>query len=717
MTPSERDSITGLILAGGQSRRMGALGPGTDKGLITFKGRRLVDHVFGKLTPQVGGVVINTNQNHDQYKSFGVRVVSDAFTGHAGPLAGLHAGLAVSRRPYLITVPCDSPFFPADLVERLFDAMAAQNAAVAVATTGEQPHPVFTLVRRATFEHLTGFMKGGGRKIDEWYSTLNIAQVDFTDEALFGNINTPEELEAYEQGKPPPPKRPKRRFEAGADAPQAESHAPRVERRSRAPAPVTVHDAVLDQLLGTPAPNKRRKSDTAPEAEKLMGSDPINLPDTIAAPQAHSSLDASSGASLEQVVSCIDGYDPNALPVSKVNEVIRAFVAPVTGVEQVAIRSALGRILAADIISPINVPAHDNSAMDGWSVRGTDLSKTSAVTLEEIGAALAGKEFTGKVSKGECVRITTGAVMPHGCDTVIPLELVQVKTKHITIPAGQETGANRRLAGEDLQKGKPALLAGKRLNPAELGLIASLGIPEIKVTRKLRVAFFSTGDELKSVGETLREGEVYDSNRYTLFGMLQRLGCDVIDMGVVPDQPEQLEQAFRIAATNADAVITSGGVSVGEADYTKQMMKKLGEVVFWRIAMRPGRPMAFGKIADGGKTAYLFGLPGNPVAVMVTFYHFVRGALLHMMGASDLDLPLLQAKSQEAMRKKPGRTEYQRAVLELQHGEMTVRTTGSQGSGVLRSMSEANCFVVLGHEQGSVKPGDLVDVMLFDGLV
>ncbi len=716
MTPSERDSITGLILAGGQSRRMGALGPGTDKGLITFKGKRLVDHVFGKLTPQVGGVVINTNQNHDQYKSFGVRVVSDAFTGHAGPLAGLHAGLAVSRRPYLITVPCDSPFFPPDLVERLFDAMAAGNATVAVATTGAQPHPVFTLVRRNAFEHLAEFMKGGGRKIDEWYSTLKIAQVDFADEALFGNINTPEELEAYEQGKPPPPKKAKRRFEAGADTPQTgQPLAPRLERRSRAPALPTPHDAVLDQILGTGALRKRRKSDAAPEAAKFMGSDPVTSPSVESAHPASSH--ASSGASLEQVVSCIDGYDPSALPVAKVNEVIRAFVTPISGVEQVAIRAALGRILAADIISPINVPAHDNSAMDGWAVRGSDLSKTQPVTLEEIGAALAGKEFTGKVSKGECVRITTGAVMPHGCDTVIPLEIVQVKAKHITIPAAQETGANRRLAGEDLEKGTPALRVGKRLNPAELGLIASLGIPEIRVTRKLRVAFFSTGDELKSVGEALREGEVYDSNRYTLFGMLQRLGCDIIDMGVVPDQPEQLEQAFRIAAANADAVITSGGVSVGEADFTKQMMKKLGEVVFWRIAMRPGRPMAFGKIADGGKQAYLFGLPGNPVAVMVTFYHFVRGALLHMMGASELDLPLLKAKSQEAMRKKPGRTEYQRAVLELQHGEMTVRTTGSQGSGVLRSMSEANCFVVLGHEQGSIKPGDLVDVMLFDGLV
>ena len=702
MTPAEREGITGLILAGGQSRRMG----GQDKGLIAFQGKRLVDHVFGKITPQVGGVLINTNQNHDHYKGFGVRVVSDAFTGHAGPLAGLHAGLAVSRRPFLITVPCDSPFFPADLVERLFDALSAHDAQVAVATTGDQPHPVFTLVRRNLYDHLSEFMKGGGRKIDEWYSTLKIAPVDFESEALFGNINTPEELEAYEQGKPPPPKKSKRRFEA-----------PLVERRGRATRPQMAHDAVLDEILGNTESKAvgtakkhlaRRKTDAA-----LPRGAPASVQSGAASPPVS---DASTAPSLEAVVSCIDGYDPTALPTAKVIEVIRQFVRPVAGFEKVAIRQALGRILAEDIVSPINVPAHDNSAMDGWAVRGSDLSPVSAVTLDEIGASLAGKEFAGKVAPGECVRITTGAVMPHGCDTVIPMELVKTTGKRITMPPGQEAGANRRLAGEDLQKGRPALFAGKRINPAELGLIASLGVPEIKVARKLRVAFFSTGDELKSVGESLREGEVYDSNRYTLFGMLQRLGCDVIDMGVIPDDKAKLEAAFRSAAASADAVITSGGVSVGEADYTKQMMKKLGDVVFWRIAMRPGRPMAFGKISEAGKTAYLFGLPGNPVAVMVTFYHFVRGALLHMMGATDTALPVLQARSRDAIRKKPGRTEYQRAILESTQGEVTVRLTGSQGSGVLRSMSEANCFLVLGHDQASIKPGDLVDVLLFDGL-
>ena len=424
-------------------------------------------------------------------------------------------------------------------------------------------------------------------------------------------------------------------------------------------------------------------------------------------------------SALNDIISCISDYDPDALPVARANDVIRSFVAPITGVETLPVREALGRVLAEDIVSPINVPSHDNSAMDGYAVRSSDLSGGEPTTLNEIGVALAGKEFLGGVDPGQCVRIMTGAVMPAGTDTVVIQEMVKVDGKHVSVPPGQQPGQHRRLAGEDLQQGKPALKAGTLIRPSELGLIASLGIGEVNVRRRLKVAFFSTGDELRSITEKLGPGDVYDSNRYTLYGMLTRLGCEVIDMGVVRDDPEPLEAAFRTAAASADAVVTSGGVSVGEADFTKQMMAKLGEVVFWKIAMRPGRPMAFGRIETQatGKSAYLFGLPGNPVAVMVTFYHFVRGALLTMMGRSDTDLPLLRVKSQTAIRKKPGRTEYQRGILQQTNGEWTVSLTGAQGSGILRSMSEANCFVVLRHEQGSVKAGDLVDVMLMDGLV
>jgi molybdopterin molybdotransferase len=420
---------------------------------------------------------------------------------------------------------------------------------------------------------------------------------------------------------------------------------------------------------------------------------------------------------LKEVISCTSGYDPDALPVAKANEVIRGFVRRIDETESLPVREALGRVLAEDIVSPIDVPAHDNSAMDGYAVRNDDLGVMEPVTLTEIGVAYAGQAFAGEVGRGECVRVMTGAVMPRNTDTVVVQEMVAVDGHRVTIPPGQEPGQNRRLAGEDLRKDTPALCAGRVLRPADLGLVASLGIGRAKVRRRPRVAFFSTGDELVSVGAPLQPGQVYDSNRYTLWGMLTRLGCEVIDLGVVRDDPAKLEAAFREAAARADAVVTSGGVSVGEADFTKQTMAALGEVVFWKIAMRPGRPMAFGRIASGARSAYLFGLPGNPVAVMVTFYHFVRGALLHMAGCTDCELPLLRAKSQVAMRKKPGRTEFQRGVLERKDGVWTVRLTGAQGSGILRSMSEANCFVVLGHDQAGVKAGDDVDIMLMDGLV
>ena len=411
--------------------------------------------------------------------------------------------------------------------------------------------------------------------------------------------------------------------------------------------------------------------------------------------------------SIAQTVSCLDGYDPDALRVDKAREAILACLSPLVEVEQISIRDALGRVLAEDIVPRINVPAHDNSAMDGYAVRFSDLDKP----LKEIGTALAGKPFHGKVGAGECVRIMTGAVMPQGADTVVIQEVVKKEGDRVTIPPGQKKAQNVRYAGEDLKVGAAVLKSGKQLKPADIGLIASLGIGEVRVKRRLRVAFFATGDELASIGSPLKEGEVYDSNRYTVHGMLARLGVEAIDMGVVRDDPAALEKAFLVASKQ-DVIITTGGVSVGEADFVKQLMARLGEVLFWKIAMRPGRPMAFGRI---GK-AFLFGLPGNPVAVMVTFYQFVREALLHLSGRSDEPFPLLNAVAAENLRKVPGRTEYQRGILFRDQAQWKVRTTGQQGSGVLRSMSEANCFIVLEHERGSVKAGEPVAVQLFEGL-
>lgn len=431
-------------------------------------------------------------------------------------------------------------------------------------------------------------------------------------------------------------------------------------------------------------------------------------------------LNTHSPRTLSNVISCLSDYDPDALPVQDAQAIIRQLIEPINAIEKIALRSALNRVLASDIVSPINVPSHDNSAMDGYALRGSELNSND-LTLKIIGTAFAGRAYAGKVGNGECVRIMTGAVMPVECDTVIPQEFTQDESETaITIPAGVvKAGDNRRLKGEDLTVGTPALQKGKLLTPADLGLLASLGIGEVPVQRRLRVAFFSTGDELRSIGETLDEGCVYDSNRYTLYGMLTRLGCDIVDMGVIKDDPDVLEAAFRTACENADAIITSGGVSVGEADYTKQMMAQLGDVGFWKIGMRPGRPMAFGKIASNGKEAYLFGLPGNPVAVMVTFYFLARQALLHMMGASTVEAPpLLRVVSKAAIRKRPGRTEYQRGILSRNSdGIQEVLITGSQGSGVLRSMTEANCMVVLEHDRSTVNAGELVDVMLFEGLI
>ncbi|MSQ54929.1 MAG: molybdopterin molybdenumtransferase MoeA [Betaproteobacteria bacterium] len=417
---------------------------------------------------------------------------------------------------------------------------------------------------------------------------------------------------------------------------------------------------------------------------------------------------------IEKIVSCMDGYDPDALRVDLAGAAIRACLAPVNGVERVATRNALGRVLAQDLVPAINVPAHDNSAMDGYAVRAADLKPGGDTALKEIGAALAGRAFHGALGAGECVRIMTGAVMPAGADTVVIQEVVRSENGRIHVPAGQQSGQHVRRAGEDLKAGVPVLRAGHPVRPAELGLMASLGMAEVDVRRRVRVAFFSTGDELASIGAPLGEGQVYDSNRYTLYGMLARLGVEILDMGVVRDDPAVLEAAFSSAAANADVVISSGGVSVGEADFVRQLMGRLGEVLFWKIAMRPGRPMAFGRI--GG--AFLFGLPGNPVAVMVTFYAFVRDALLHLSGRSDdYALPMLRVAAAEPLRKVPGRTEYQRALLSRSaSGEYSVRVTGSQGSGVLRSMSEANCLIVLEHERGKVAAGEMVSVQLMEGL-
>ncbi|MYM24007.1 molybdenum cofactor guanylyltransferase [Duganella sp. FT135W] len=633
---SLKSKVTGLILAGGRGTRMGRV----DKGLQPFRGATLAAHVLARLSPQVATVAINANRNLPQYQALAGEspVLPDYLDGFAGPLAGLQIGLQFCPTELLLTAPCDSPFFPTDLTERLHDAMLAQDADMAMAVTMEhdpeqpeaapyrQSHPVFALLKASVLPQLDAYLDTGARRMEGFFNTLKVAEVLFEDSAAFSNINTLEELHHHERRAPA--------------APVASGPGPR------------------------------------------------------------------------------DG-DPPPMPVADAQRLICERIAPVDAIETLPLLAALDRVLAADIISPINVPAYDNSAMDGYALRGADLPTDGAIKFNVIGIAYAGHPFTQALQANECVRIMTGAPIPPGCDTVLPQELADaIEGDNVTIAANTiRAGANLRRAGEDLKAGGIAIATGKLLRPADLGLVASLGIGQVSVKRKLKVAFFSTGDELRSLGDKLDEGCVYDSNRYTLFGMLTRLGCEVIDMGVVKDDSQALEAALREAASKADAIITSGGVSEGAADYTRDIMASIGDVAFWKLAMRPGRPLAFGRVQSGEDSAWLFGLPGNPVAVMVSFYMFARPALLRMMGAES-KLQTVQARAVEAIRKRPGRTEYQRGILSTgSDGAPQVRLTGAQGSGILSSMSEANCIVVLHHDQANVAAGQTVDVLLFDGLI
>ncbi|MCK5669176.1 MAG: molybdopterin molybdotransferase MoeA [Gammaproteobacteria bacterium] len=408
--------------------------------------------------------------------------------------------------------------------------------------------------------------------------------------------------------------------------------------------------------------------------------------------------------------SCMDDFDPDSLKVSNALKYIYAAISPISEAEVMPIRESLNRVLSTDIISSINVPTATNSAMDGYALHGDIIPKQGTSKIKVIGTAFAGKPYQDKVGQGECVRIMTGAVMPEATDTVIIQEHVERTDDEILIDSETKSGSNVRQAGEDITIGDVILEKGMRIRPADIGLIASLGIGEVEVIRKLRIAFFSTGDELCSIGEELINGSIYDSNRYTLFGMLSELNVTIMDMGIIRDNREDLQQAFESAAAQADVIITTGGVSVGEADFVKEILQETGTVNFWKVAMKPGRPLAFGQIKD----AHFFGLPGNPVSVMVTFYQFVKPAIRHLMSETETETLTMRVPCISNLKKRPGRVEYQRGILERDEDEQwVVRKTGAQGSGILRSMSQANCFIVLPMESASVEPGTMVEVQPF----
>lgn len=410
---------------------------------------------------------------------------------------------------------------------------------------------------------------------------------------------------------------------------------------------------------------------------------------------------------------CDSSEKSDLLTVDEALQQIGASIKPVEGFERCPLQQAFGRIVAEAVTSPINVPGHRNSAMDGYALSAEDLPESGGNTLEVVGTAYAGNPYDGEVGRGQAVRIMTGAVVPEGSDTVIMQEATERDGDRLTITAGHKPGENVRHIGEDISRGGVVLAPGKKIRAAEMGLLASLGVGEVTVRRRLRVATFSTGDELCSIGEIPQEGQIFDSNRYSLAGMLRTLGVEHIDMGVIRDDPQAISDAFSSAAKIADVLITSGGVSVGDADYVKQTLDKLGKVDFWKIKMKPGKPLAFGKLGD----ALFFGLPGNPVSVMATFYQIVQPSLRHLLGEQETAPLRIRVTCADKL-KSPARQDFQRGILQRDdNGELVVKSTGSQGSHILSSMSQANCFIVLPAECRGVEPGDTVEVQPFEGLL
>jgi molybdopterin molybdotransferase len=790
-TPPHKDNITGVILAGGQGRRMG----GKDKGLMEFNGRPLVEYLLESLRPQTGQLLINANRNHDRYQNYGVPVAEDQVGNYQGPLAGFSTAMQHVSTDWIMTVPCDGPVVSADMAQRLADALQREGADIAVAHDGQRLQPVHALIPVRLLPGLQAFMAGGGRKIDIWYAQHKVALADFADIAdMFRNINTPEQKLALEKrpGTPPivgicaysgtgkttlltqlipllkqegllltvikhghhsieldkPGKDSYRFREAGADqvilsastrtAVMQECHTQKEPSLQEALKFVNTDCAELILVEGF-------KHEDYPKIEAYRPSlnKPLLFPDdhSVIAVATDAALDLPPGTRpipmldlnqpetisrfiMERIVkrtrpvadhtaiktapSCADASDPDSLPVAEARQRLMEAVTALQASCKRPLRDALGKVLAQDIISPLNVPAHTNSAMDGYALASTDLPTDRTQEYRIIGTALAGQPFDGICHAGECVRIMTGAIMPDGTDCVVMQEHSELLTDlRIRLGTGHRPGQNVRQAGEDIAIGQSVLQRGRRITAADLGLMASLGIAETRVYRAPRVAFFSTGDELRSIGEPLERGCIYDSNRYTLYSLLTQLGMDIIDMGVVPDQPELMEAAFREASANADVVITSGGVSVGEADYIKDILDKLGEINFWKIAIKPGRPLTFGKLGD----ALFFGLPGNPVAVMVTFHLFVQPVLLKLAGDTHYEPLLLNATSKDQLRKKPGRTEFVRAIYSRNpDGTLSVEKAGHQGSGILTSMSRANCFMLLPEDNSGVQPGDIVTI-------
>lgn len=644
-----RAHITGMVLAGGQGRRMG----GCDKGLQVLHGLSLVEHMLQRLRPQVAGLALNANRNLATYAAFGLPVWPDQGPDFYGPLAGIESGLRHCPTPYLLCVPCDTPLLPPDLCQRLSQALVAEQADLALACTLEDGvrrwHPTCCLLPTRLLPEIQAFLQQGKRQLRACFQQWRVAEVEFAAETAFLNVNTLDQLQALATSL-------------------------QVERT----------DSV------TPSPSANADITTAPEI----------------APSLHAWLHS------------LPDYQPYAMPLANARSILQQRCRPLQEWQMLPLSQAQGRILSRDLPCPLDIPPFDNSAMDGYALHSSNL-QGEEVRLQVVGTALAGHPYAGSTGAGNCVRIMTGALLPADCDTVIASEKVLASDEHsILLKADSvRAGANCRRRGEELRQGELALAAGSNLQAAQIGWLASLGIAELPVLRRLRVAFFCTGDELRPLASHLGPGQLYDSNRYSLQALLKHLGCEVIDLGVVPDQPQAIRQALQQATLQADAVLTSGGMANGDADHTRRILQEAGDIHFWQMQMRPGRPFAFGTLHAGERSAHLFGLPGNPAALMISFYMLVRPALLRLMGCTQSEPPAIPLPLAGTLRKQRGRSEFLRGKLGTgTDGRIEVSPCHAQGAAMLSGMSAANCIICLPPEQGDVQNGEQVMVMLLQGL-
>lgn len=723
--------ITGLILAGGAAQRMQTAHPGADKGLLPLADRPLVCWLIDNLKPQVEGLLISANRHLEEYGRLGLPVLTDRFPLLPGPLAGIHAALHICPTPWLAVAACDTPFLPANWVARLHAALqparpgatlphitrpsatpAPDGAAVpassgfadrassgqrpdpgphprpddispgpliAFAEDPEQQHPLVALIHRSLLPSLDAALARGDHRVRQWFRQHHALVVRFDDPRSFFNINTPE----------------------------AWHEAELLASSWQAPAP-------MNTAPDTPAP-------FLPSLSALCARQP--------------------------------GFDAGSVSLAQLQTVLAAYVTPLAETETLPLADTLQRILAAPLIAPFDLPPHDNAAMDGYALRHADLDASADTILPVAGRSLAG-DAPATLPPGSAWRIFTGAAMPEGADTVVMQEDVEPaggaghdspprtttapptastsgaglprgtptgqdtaaapQVPRIRIPAGQRSGQNVRLRGEDLQAGSIALPAGRRLQAADIGVAASLGHDSLPVFRRLRVGVLSTGNELRQAGEQRQSGQIYDSNRHTLLAMVRGQGYQPVDLGALPDQPEAMRQALEDASRLVDVILSSGGAAGGDADLVRQVAASLGEAMDWKLRLRPGRPLVVGRIGR----SLLLGLPGNPVAALLVCLVVVNDTLRRMAGAETRPVPRLQARSATAIKKRPGRTELLRVRLRpAEQPHLIAEVFGNQSSAMLGTVAHADGIAVLPENSGPVAAGDWIEVIPLHGLL